>query len=100
MSPKYHSKANDRLEMGNTTLNLIHDVLAQHDLISFRHRLTQQSGLRSSEQGLVAQAVVDSLYEIGQKYLLVVLEARCPKSRNSIPEQLEPVEKLTNEKKR
>ena len=77
--------------MGNTTLNLVHDVLAQHDLISFRHRLTQQSSFRSAKQGLVAQAIVDSLYEIDQENLLVVLVARCPKTGNPISEQLESV---------
>jgi len=84
-----HTKTNDRPEMGNTTLNLVHDVLAQHDLISFRHRLTQQGGFRSAKQDLVSQAIVDSLYEIDQENLLVVLEARCPKAGNSISEQLQ-----------
>ena len=88
MIPKHHL---DRLEMAITTLNLVHDVLAQHDLIGFRHRLTQQSGFPSTEQSLVAQAIVHSLYEIDQENLLVVLEARSPKAGNSIPEQLESV---------
>lgn len=74
-------------------LYLVHNVLAQHDLISFRHRLARQRGFRSTEQGVVAQAIVDSLYEIDQKNLFVVLELRCPKTGNSISEQLEPVRK-------
>jgi hypothetical protein len=55
--------------------------------------LARQRGFRSTEQGVVAQAIVDSLYQIDQKNLFVVLELRCPKTGNSISEQLEPVRK-------
>src|SRR5579863_1195381 len=81
---------NGHLEWENTVLYLVHNVLAQHDLISFRHRLTRQSSFRSTEEGVVAQAIVDSLHEIDQEYLFVVLELGCPKTGNSISEQLEP----------
>ena len=81
---------NGNSEWGNTVLYLVYNVLAQHDLISFRHRLARQSSFRSTEQGLVAQAIVDSLNEIDQENLFVVLEVRRPKTGNSIAEQLEP----------
>ena len=82
----------------NTVLYLVHNVLAQHDLVSFRHRLARQRGFRSTEQCLVAQAIVDSLYEIDQENLFVVLEVRCPKTGNSISEHLEPVRKKKEKK--
>src|SRR6267142_5534778 len=82
----------------NTVLYLVHNVLAQHDLVSFRHRLARQRGFRSTEQCLVAQAIVDSLYEIDQENLFVVLEVRCPKTGNSISEHLEPIRKKKEKK--
>jgi hypothetical protein len=89
---------NGHLEWKNTVLNLVHNVLAQHDLVSFRHRLARQRGFRSTEQRVVAQAIVDSLYEIDQENLLVILEVRCPKTGNSISEQLKPVRKKKGKK--
>jgi hypothetical protein len=88
-----HGKPN-YLKRGTTILYLVHDVLAQHDLISFRHRLARQSSFRSTEQGVVAQSIVNGLYEIGQENLFVVLKFRCPQPSNSTSEQLEPEKRM------
>ncbi len=82
--------------MDDTVLYLVHNVLAQHDLVGFRHRLTRQSSFRSAKQDVISQAIVNGLYEIDQENLFVVLEARCPETGNSSPKQL----KSENKKKK
>lgn len=46
-------------------LYLVHNVLAQHDLVGFCHGLTCQSSLCCTKQGIIVQALVDSPYQIG-----------------------------------
>lgn len=67
--------------MSRTTpseLDLVHDVLAQHDFVCFCHRLTCQSRFRRAKERVVVQALVDSLHEVSQENLLVILEVCCP----------------------
>jgi len=83
-----HNKGAD--DLGSKILYLVHNAVAQHNLVRLCHSLTYHRSLCGTKQDVVAKALVDSLHKVGQENLFVVLEARCPKTGNFSSEQLQP----------
>ena len=70
-------------------LYLVHNAVAQHNLVRLCHSLTYHRSFCRTEQRVVAKTFVDSLNKVSQENLFVVLEARRPKTGNSSSEQLQ-----------
>ena len=93
-----HKRNHIGSEIRIVVLYLVHNTVTQHHLVRLCHSLTYHRSFCRTEQLVVAKAFVDSLHKVGQENLFVVLEARCPKTGNSSPEQPKPAREKKKER--
>ena len=88
------AKVETKQHTEGAVLDLVHDAVAQHELVLVRHALEDQVRLRGAEQRVVREALVDGLQEVRDVHLLVVLVRARPELGQARAEEVVPAEPI------